>query len=273
MRAIAGSSVECRVCGRSYRSLVPHLPTHGLNGESYRERFPDAPLVSGDYENVRTSRISRALTGRHLSAEHRRNVSLGLPRGPSPRRSAAMRGLVKSPEHRRHLSEAQRGKVKAPDHMRKLWAGHKRWRTENRDEFMENMLRAQKFSRYGKNTKPELALARILDELGVGYETQARVRADRLTYRVFDFIVPSRFLVIEADGCYWHGCGECYPDRSYSSRAESNSVRDVIGCEALVDLGWRVARFWEHDIMKRSSWVKGQLSSIMLSDIEEGSEN
>ena len=184
-----------------------------------------------------------------------------------------MKGHVKSPEHRRHLSEAMKRRVYPLDHMRKLWAGHKRWRTENRDEFMENMLRAQKFSRYGKNTKPELALARILDELGVEYTTQARIRAGSLTYRVFDFIIPGRFLVIEADGCYWHGCGECYPDRSYSSRAESNRVRDVVACEALVDLGWRVLRFWEHDIMKRSSWVKGQLSGIVLSGIEEGSKN
>lgn len=219
-------------------------------------------MVSGDYENVRTSRVSRALTGRRLSAEHRRNISSGLPRGPSSRRSAALKGHVKSPEHRRHLSEAQRGKAKAPDHMRKLWAGHERWRTENRNEFMENMLKAQRVCHKNrKRTKLEVRIADVLDELGVGYEIQAHVGAKGLTRHVFDFVVPDRFLIIEADGCYWHGCPMCFPDRNVE--LQPKLVRDAVACETLVDLGWRVVRFWGHDITSRFSWVREQIESVL----------
>jgi hypothetical protein len=35
-----GSRIQCHVCGRFYRSLVPrHIAVHGLTDDAYRERF------------------------------------------------------------------------------------------------------------------------------------------------------------------------------------------------------------------------------------------
>lgn len=88
-------------------------------------------------------------------------------------------GKKLSPETRRKMSEARKGKPKAPEHMAKIH---------------EASFKKRKW------TKIEQATAAVLDALGVEYIGQYKIG------RYFiDFYVPSRNLVIECDGAYWHG--------------------------------------------------------------------
>jgi DNA mismatch endonuclease, patch repair protein len=82
---------------------------------------------------------------------------------------------------------------------------------------------------------------------------QAFLRLNNIEFReqysmgftIIDIAILDRKIAIYADGCYWHGCPQCFPDNKYSDR---NYVDDVI-TQRLRNLGWRVIRLWEHDIM------------------------
>lgn len=57
-----------------------------------------------------------------------------------------------------------------------------------------------------------------------------------------DIAFPEVNLTVFLDGCYWHGCPIHFPSRS--------QIRDKdfsIDME-LIHRGWRVVRYWEHDI-------------------------
>lgn len=68
-----------------------------------------------------------------------------------------------------------------------------------------------------------------------------------------DFVFESSRLVVFLDGCYWHGCPRCYraptSNTSYwSEKLRRNKTRDRRVVRLLRNSGWRVARFWEHEI-------------------------
>jgi len=62
-----------------------------------------------------------------------------------------------------------------------------------------------------------------------------------------DQIISERKIAIYEDGCYWHGCSEHFPERK-------RKVDDAI-TNYLIKKGWRVFRFWEHDINKNPDIV------------------
>jgi very-short-patch-repair endonuclease len=80
----------------------------------------------------------------------------------------------------------------------------------------------------------------VLDHLGVSYESQVRI--GRMTV---DLLIPDRNLVIEVDGCYWHGCTKCGTP-SPNGQADADKRRDYI----LRKKGYRVARIRECDLEK-----------------------
>lgn len=110
-------------------------------------------------------------------------------------------------------------------------------------------------------TDIEQLLARILDTFG-GENTfwvkQFRLPGIDLAFsgHKFDFAVPSRKLVIEADGCRWHGCKRCYP-------TSKPRVRDhLINC-AVEAAGWRIVRYWGHSIKGQPTDVRQHLEKIL----------
>lgn len=65
---------------------------------------------------------------------------------------------------------------------------------------------------------------------------------------VVDFYLPDYNLIIQCDGCYWHNCLEHYPNHHKEQRA-----KDVTKDSKLRFRGFKVYRFWEHDIKKSAS--------------------
>lgn len=62
-------------------------------------------------------------------------------------------------------------------------------------------------------------------------------------------------LAVFVDGCFWHGCPKCYrrpsSNQSYwDAKVAGNVERDKRRRKELRRLGWKVIRFWEHDIQE-----------------------
>ncbi|MBI4481032.1 MAG: very short patch repair endonuclease [Acidobacteria bacterium] len=69
-----------------------------------------------------------------------------------------------------------------------------------------------------------------------------------------DLVFPEKKIAIFADGCFWHGCPHCYhaPVKNnsayWTAKVKRNRLRDAKTSRQLRAEGWRVVRFWEHDL-------------------------
>ena len=77
-------------------------------------------------------------------------------------------------------------------------------------------------------------------------------------------------LVVFLDGCYWHGCPKCYraPTSNtgyWSEKFKRNKARDRKEGRLLREQGWRVARFWEHEIESAPDRVVERVKSLLVS--------
>ena len=100
-----------------------------------------------------------------------------------------------------------------------------------------------------KHTKPELLFRAELRCRGIPY---------RLHYgkEKIDIAIPAARLAIFIDGCFWHGCpkhgGKPKTNKAYwLPKLRKNKQRDKAKAAKLKAAGWKVMRFWEHDVNKR----------------------
>ncbi|TQJ14682.1 T/G mismatch-specific endonuclease [Yimella lutea] len=101
-----------------------------------------------------------------------------------------------------------------------------------------------------RDTKPELAVRRLLHAEGLRY--RVNVRPLPSLRRTADIVLASKRIAVFIDGCYWHGCPEHYvaskSNRDYwDVKIETNAARDAQTNAALSDAGWTVLRYWSHD--------------------------
>jgi len=67
------------------------------------------------------------------------------------------------------------------------------------------------------------------------------------------FIFFKKKIIIFVDGCFWHGCPKCghvpKTNNSYwGAKLDRNKARDKKNNRILRKEGYKVLRFWEHDI-------------------------
>ena len=115
---------------------------------------------------------------------------------------------------------------------------------------------------HSKNTRPELRLRKALWLKGFRY---------RIHYGTekIDIAFPSKKLAIFVDGCFWHGCPiHSHVPKSnieyWAPKLKKNIERDKKMDERLQKKGWRVLRFWEHELDNLET-VKEQISKAMES--------
>jgi len=118
----------------------------------------------------------------------------------------------------------------------------------------------------GRDTRPELAVRRLIWRLGGRYRLN---RAD-LPGKP-DIVFAGRRLAIFVHGCFWHGhdCarGARVPkaNRDYwVGKVGRNRTRDAAARERLVALGWRVETVWECELKdslaldaRIARWLRG----------------
>jgi DNA mismatch endonuclease, patch repair protein len=101
------------------------------------------------------------------------------------------------------------------------------------------------------DTKPELAIRRILHRRGLRYRVNARLSLDETVVRP-DLVFRSIKLAVFVDGCFWHGCPEhgTQPRANtayWSEKLNRNRARDRRNDAALRLAGWTAMRIWEHE--------------------------
>lgn len=70
-----------------------------------------------------------------------------------------------------------------------------------------------------------------------------------------DFAFPRAKLAVFVDGCFWHGCRRCRTiprtnHEFWDRKIRNNKKRDRMVATALRRKGWRLLRFWEHEVQR-----------------------
>jgi len=100
-----------------------------------------------------------------------------------------------------------------------------------------------------RDTKPELAVRRLLHARGLRYRVNARPLPS--LRRTADIVFTRKQVAVFIDGCYWHGCPEHYvaskSNRDYwTPKIAANVARDAETTHTLSEAGWTVLRYWSH---------------------------
>lgn len=99
----------------------------------------------------------------------------------------------------------------------------------------------------GANTGPEIIFRKVLWANGLRYMLRYHLPGKP------DLVFVSARLAVFVDGCFWHAC----PLHATKPKANSafwrkklrgNVKRDRVVNSLLQQSGWRVLRFWEHEI-------------------------
>jgi DNA (cytosine-5)-methyltransferase 1 len=86
-----------------------------------------------------------------------------------------------------------------------------------------------------------------------------------------DFYFPNQKLTIFVDGCFWHGCKNCFkmPETNkefWQSKIKTNMRRDRLVNQKLRSLGIKTIRIKEHDLKKNPEKVLGIIKKNLLQD-------
>ncbi|WP_086513385.1 very short patch repair endonuclease [Clavibacter michiganensis] len=105
-------------------------------------------------------------------------------------------------------------------------------------------------SNRGRDTKPELAVRKLIHAKGLRYRVDMRPFA-AIRSRA-DIVFPRLRIAVYIDGCFWHSCPEhgSTPKTNidyWGPKLERNKQRDLEATLGLRDQGWTVLRFWEHE--------------------------
>jgi DNA mismatch endonuclease, patch repair protein len=127
----------------------------------------------------------------------------------------------------------------------------------------------------GRDTKPELALRKMLH--GLGYRFTVNGPKNRKLPGRPDIVLPKHSTVIFVHGCFWHGHEHCPYFRLPSTRREwwtakieGNRSRDARNEKALLALGWNVVSVWECALKGRGAqaWLAPRICNLLRSSGE-----
>lgn len=115
----------------------------------------------------------------------------------------------------------------------------------------------------GTDTKPEILLRQMLWANGQRYRLHFRTPAGRA-----DLAFVGQKVAVFVDGCFWHGCPQHYvPPRSsrefWAGKLRGNVERDQRQTQLLHEAGWRVLRFWEHEVVEYCPAVVRSIARVL----------
>jgi DNA mismatch endonuclease (patch repair protein) len=107
-----------------------------------------------------------------------------------------------------------------------------------------------------RDTKPELALRRVLFRRGLRYRVHRR--AVPTVRRTLDCVFPSEKLAVEVRGCFWHACPQhaTWPANNaewWAEKLARNAERDADTEAQLRRAGWKLLVVWEHEDPERAA--------------------
>lgn len=101
-----------------------------------------------------------------------------------------------------------------------------------------------------RDTKPELAVRRVLHRRGLRYRISVRPLSGLRCQA--DMVFIGARVACFVDSCYWHGCPDHFrlPKSNaawWKEKLAWTRERDERNNQRLIQAGWTVIRIWEHE--------------------------
>ena len=234
--------VTCLECGREFKGVSrTHLRYgHGMSMSDYLTKHPGVQVWSAEkIAQIRAASLGAKNPTKNPEIEARRKASLSrVFNTPEMKAKVSLQAKETNsrPEIRARLSTCQkgipriycRGRKQSPEHVAK------RLQFRGPSKFEEKIA-----------------------QICVG-----SIRQYSLGWYLVDFAYPEEKVVVEAQGCYWHACKDCFPD----SIRKSIRLRDNQKRVYLERKGWIFLEVWEHDNLEL---FRRKLVSVLLNRDKE----
>lgn len=135
-------------------------------------------------------------------------------------------------------------------------------------DFLSPKERSERMARIkGSNTRPEIALRKVLHSLGLRY----RLNGSGLPGKP-DLVFPRYKAVVFVHGCFWHRHSNCNIATTPKSNTafwvekfEKNVARDNRVTSHLKALGWKVLIVWECEVCstKKANAAGNRLAALI----------
>ena len=84
-----------------------------------------------------------------------------------------------------------------------------------------------------------------------------------------DIVFIRQKVAVFLDGDFWHGynltrLGKKVPKKYWLPKIRRNMLRDKASARKLRKAGWKVLRFWEHDIKKKPKIILKRIMGLLL---------
>jgi len=113
-----------------------------------------------------------------------------------------------------------------------------------------------------KDTKIENLLAKEMRKAKIKFKRYPKI------YGSPDFLVKNSNMVVFVDGCFWHKCPIHYREPKskkefWIPKIKENVERDKEVNKKLRKEGYRIIRFWEHEVNKNIKSVVSKVNSMV----------
>jgi len=240
----------CTVCFFVGKLTNTHLKNkHNLNREEYYNQFPRHFAKNMNFckcgcgERCKTKYIrghnNRGTTPWNKDLTKEEHPSLVVV---SKKLMNNGNGFFITEEGRQKHSEVRKNFI-VSDHTRELLSISMKKRlstVEGQEQHRKFQQIGTKAAQEANPSSIEIIMWELLKGLGVSFQTQVKIGK-----YTADIVIPDLSLIIEADGCYWHGCTECGFEVTEEMQSKQ-LYRDIF----MKKQGYRTARIWEHELRK-----------------------
>jgi DNA mismatch endonuclease, patch repair protein len=115
----------------------------------------------------------------------------------------------------------------------------------------------------GRDTGPELVIRSFLHGLGYRFRVSYKTPGGKV-----DIAFPKIQVAIQIDGCFWHACPRHGTEpktnvRFWRTKLRKNRERDERQKTDLRASGWKLIRYWEHQVENAPGKVVDSIESIL----------
>lgn len=129
-----------------------------------------------------------------------------------------------------------------------------------RKKISESLFKRIKEKKFSISSKLELEfIENFIKPLGVEYITQYYIKDIR---QYCDVYIPSKNLVIECDGSFWHCDPRMFPDGAKYDYQKEKIEKDKIKNSYLANNGYNLLRCWELDIKYSPEMIKEEIKKF-----------
>lgn len=218
-------------------------PNYGMKGKHHsdatKEKIRLKKLINPQrywkgkiLSDATRKKLSESHKGKHHSDEQKQKIG------------NSHKGKYRSSETKNKISESTKKYYECHPERKTIGENHPMFGMHHTDEAKKKIKEKRLHQVFPfKDTSIEISLQNALTKNGISFEKHKSIMGQPDI-----FIEPN--ICVFIDGCYWHGCEKCYDKNKMNNMQRARIVKDKIIMCNLINEGYIVIRFWEHDIKK-----------------------